>query len=104
MANDKVDVVIVRAGASGILLAAKLSEARKKVVLLEQRLSFQLGDLISSDIWSRRLKAGGAPVMSEGRTPLTYNCGAGWGTGGAAQHQFAKKTTSISTKNSDDRP
>ena len=89
MANEKVDAVIVGAGASGILLAAKLSEAGKQVLLLEQGPPFGLGDLISSDIWSRRLKAGGTPVLSEGRTPLTYNYGAGWGTGGAALHQFA---------------
>ncbi len=89
MANEKVDVVIVGAGAAGLLLAAKLSEAGKKVVVLEQGPAFKLDDLISSGIWGRRLKWGGAPVVSEGHDPLVYNFGAGWGIGGAALHQFA---------------
>ncbi len=89
MANEKVDVAIVGAGAAGLLLAAKLSEAGKKVVVLEQGPAFKLDDLISSGIWGRRLKWGGAPVVSEGHDPLVYNFGAGWGIGGAALHQFA---------------
>jgi choline dehydrogenase-like flavoprotein len=89
MADTKVDVVIAGAGASGILLAAKLGEAGKKVVLLEQGPPFGLGDMISSEIWARRLKWAVPLVISEGRTPLPYNFGTGWGTGGAASHQFA---------------
>jgi choline dehydrogenase-like flavoprotein len=88
MANEKVDVVIVGGGASGILLAAKLSEAGKKVVVLEQGPPFEMRDLISSDIWARRLKWGGPPVLSEGKTPVGFNFNVGWGVGGAALHHY----------------
>jgi choline dehydrogenase-like flavoprotein len=86
--REKVDVVIVGGGASGLLLAAKLSEAGKKVVVIEQGPAFQLDDMISSDIWSRRLKWGGPPVLSEGQNPLGYNFSSGWGVGGATLHHF----------------
>jgi len=89
MANEKVDVAIVGAGPSGILLAAKLSAAGKKVVVLEQGPPFEMKDLISSDIWARRLKWGGPTVSSEGRTPILFNFNVGWGVGGAALHHFA---------------
>ena len=36
MANEKVDAVIVGGGASGLLLAAKLGQAGKKVGVLER--------------------------------------------------------------------
>src|SRR5262252_6054813 len=51
MANEKVDVVIVGAGASGSVFAAVLAKAGKKVVILEQGPDWQLTDLISSDFW-----------------------------------------------------
>jgi choline dehydrogenase-like flavoprotein len=89
MANEKTQVVIVGGGASGLLLAAKLSEAGKKVVVLEQGPAFQLKDLTSSEIWGRRLKAGGPPVISEGQSPVPYNFNSGWGVGGATLHHFA---------------
>jgi choline dehydrogenase-like flavoprotein len=89
MANEKVDVVIVGGGASGILLAAKLGQAGKKVVILEMGPAIGLDDLVSSMIWSRRLKWGGVPVMSEGKNPVSHNFQSGWGLGGAAMHQFA---------------
>ena len=57
--HEKVDVVIVGAGASGSLYAAELTKAGKKVVLLESGPDWQLTDLVSSDIWGRRIKPAG---------------------------------------------
>jgi len=87
--NDKVDVVIVGAGASGSTYAAVLAKAGKKVVLLEQGPDWQLSDLISSDIWGRRVKPAGAPFLFEGKNPYGYAYQSGWGVGGAALHYFA---------------
>jgi choline dehydrogenase-like flavoprotein len=89
MANDKVDVVIVGAGASGSVFAAVLAKAGRKVVLLEAGPDWQLDDLISSDIWGRRIKPAGPPFLLEGKNPYGYVYQAGWGTGGAALHYFA---------------
>src|SRR5215471_7751025 len=89
MANEKVDVVIVGAGASGSVFAAVLAKAGKKVVVLEQGPDWQLTDLISSDIWGRRVKPAGAPFVLEGKHPISYAYQAGWGVGGAALHYFA---------------
>ena len=50
MANEKVDVVIVGAGASGSVYANVLTKAGKKVVLFDNGPDWQLTDLISSDI------------------------------------------------------
>jgi len=73
MANEKVDVVIVGGGASGLMLAAKLGQVGKKVVVLEVGPPLALDDLVSSQIWSRRLKWGGVPVLSEGKNPVGHN-------------------------------
>ena len=89
MANEKVDVVIVGAGASGSVYAATLAKAGKKVVLLEAGPDWQLGDLISSDFWGRRVKPAGPPFLLEGKNPFGYVYQAGWGVGGAALHYFA---------------
>jgi choline dehydrogenase-like flavoprotein len=86
--NEKVDVVVVGAGASGSVFAAVLAKAGKKVVLLESGPDWQLGDLISSDFWGRRLKPAGPPFVLEGKNPYGYVYQAGWGTGGAALHYF----------------
>jgi choline dehydrogenase-like flavoprotein len=88
MTNEKVDAVIVGAGASGSLYASVLAQAGKKVVLLETGPDWQLHDLISSDIWGRRLKPV-APVILEGKNPFGYVGQAGWGVGGAALHYYA---------------
>jgi choline dehydrogenase-like flavoprotein len=89
MANQKVDVVIVGAGASGSVYAAVLAKAGKKVVLLDNGPDWQLQDLISSDMWGRRVKPAGAPVLLDGKNPFAYTNQAGWGVGGAALHYFA---------------
>src|SRR3989442_12134589 len=87
--NEKVDVAIVGAGASGSVFAAVLAKAGKKVVVLETGPDWQLSDLISSDFWGRRLKTAGAPFLLEGKKPLGYSYQSGWGAGGAALHHFA---------------
>jgi choline dehydrogenase-like flavoprotein len=89
MANEKVDVVIVGAGASGSVYASAMARAGKKVVLLESGPDWQLGDLISSDFWGRRVKPAGPPFLLEGKNPFGYVYQAGWGAGGAALHYFA---------------
>ena len=86
--NEKVDVAIVGAGASASVFASVLARAGKKVVMLEQGPDWQTTDLISSEIWGRRLKAV-APAILEGKDRLGYSYNAGWGTGGAATHYFA---------------
>ena len=90
MANEKVDAVIVGAGISGSVFAAVLAEAGKKVVVLDNGPDWQLGDLISSDIWGRRIKPAGAPVLLDGKNLFAYTNQAGWGVGGAGLHYFAQ--------------
>jgi len=87
--NEKIDVAIVGAGASGSVFAAVLAKAGKKVAVLEQGPDWQLSDLISSDFWGRRLRTAGAPFLLEGRNPYGYSGQSGWGVGGAALHYFA---------------
>src|SRR6516165_7804261 len=88
-ANEKAEVVIVGAGASGSVYAAVLAKQGKKVVVLEQGPDWQLSDLTSSDIWGRRLKPAGGPFILEGKNPVSYGFQGGWGVGGAALHYFA---------------
>src|SRR6266478_909019 len=89
MTNEKVDVVIIGAGASGSVYASVLAKAGKKVVLLEAGPDWELSDLISSEIWGRRVKPAGGPILLEGKNPMGYANQAGWGVGGAALHYFA---------------
>ena len=90
MANEKVDVVIVGAGASGSVYASVLAKAGKKVVLLEQGPDWQISDLISSEFWGRRVKPAGAPFLLEGKNPVSATPARPAGAwAGAALHYFA---------------
>ena len=88
--QDKVDVLIIGAGMAGSLIAAKLSAAGKKVVILESGPAWQQKDLISSDIWNRRIKWSGPTVFATGSSPVGHAGNAGWGNGGAGIHHFAQ--------------
>lgn len=84
-----VDVVIVGAGAAGSLFAQRFAAAGRSVAVLEAGPAWTVADLVSSQIWARRLKWGGAPVLPGGTHPFGYNMSAGWGFGGAALHHYA---------------
>src|SRR5262245_15513667 len=86
---EKVDAVIVGAGAAGSVFAAVLARAGKKVVVMEQGPDWRLADLISSDIWARRLRGSGPPILYGGRHAVGRTSDHGWGTGGAALHYSA---------------
>jgi choline dehydrogenase-like flavoprotein len=83
------DLVIVGSGATGSLLAAKLAEAGKKVVILEGGPARPASDLWSSQIWSRRIHGTPFPPLTSGTDPLGITLNTAWGTGGAAMHHYA---------------
>ncbi len=85
---EKVDVLIIGSGAAGSLMAAKLSGAGRRVLILEAGPERKLTDLTSSQIHARRLKWAGAPVMETGRQPISNVFNSGYGTGGGALHHF----------------
>lgn len=83
------EVVIVGAGAAGSLYAARLAAAGKQVLVLESGPAWQLQDLISSQIWARRLKWGGPLLMQPPGAPVfSHSHATGRGFGGAALHHF----------------
>jgi choline dehydrogenase-like flavoprotein len=86
---EKVDVVIVGAGAAGAVFAAVLVRAGKKIVILERGPDWQLDDLVSSDIWGRRLRPSRPSFILEGHDPVGGTSDHGWGSGGAALHHSA---------------
>lgn len=88
MNNEPVDALIIGAGAAGGVFAAHLAEAGKTVRVLEAGADWQLQDLVSSQIWARRLKWGLAPVLAEGEDRLNHNIATGSGIGGAALHHY----------------
>ncbi len=83
------DVAIMGAGAAGALFAARLAGAGKRVVVLDAGAPWTIGDLVSSQLWARRLKWGGAPVLPGGTHPFGHNMSTGSGFGGAAIHHYA---------------
>jgi choline dehydrogenase-like flavoprotein len=86
---EKVDAVIVGAGAAGAVFAAVLTRAGKKVVVMERGPDWKLSDLISSDIWARRIRAAGPHTVLAGKDLVGRNSDHGWGVGGAALHHSA---------------
>ncbi|MGA0103640.1 MAG: GMC family oxidoreductase [Steroidobacteraceae bacterium] len=86
---EKVDAVIVGSGAAGSLIAATLAKAGKKVVILEAGPQRRMQDLVSSQIWSRRLKVPAGTTLTGGKDPLSVGFASGWGTGGSALHHYA---------------
>ena len=90
MANEKVDVVVVGSGASGSVYASVMAKAGKKVVVLDNGPEWKLTDLISSDIWGRRLKPAGGPILLGGQNPFAYANQGAYAVGGAALHYFAQ--------------
>ena len=87
--HEPVDVVIMGAGAAGALFAARLAKAGRRVVVLEAGRPWAMTDLVSSRLWSRRLKWSGPPVLPGGSHPFGHNMSTGQGFGGAALHHYA---------------
>lgn len=83
---DECDVAIVGAGAAGCLAAAKLAEAGHKVIVLESGPAWQTRDLVSSQLYSRRLR--GPYVPTSGAQPIGIGFNSGRGFGGAALHHY----------------
>lgn len=86
--SDKVDILIVGAGAAGCVYAATLAQAGKSVKVLEAGPGWESEDLVSSGIWSRRLRWGGPATTSSGEHPAGVGFNSGWGFGGAAVHHY----------------
>jgi len=85
---EPVDAVIIGAGAAGCLYAAKLAMAGHAVLTLEAGPAWDTGDLVSSHIWSRRIRWAGPHVASAGEHPYNFGFNNGWGFGGAANHHY----------------
>ena len=83
------DVIIVGAGAAGGVYAERLSRAGKQILVLEAGPSKSQADMLSSSVWARRHKWGGAPVLVDGPNPIAHNVSTGSGLGGAAYHHYA---------------
>jgi choline dehydrogenase-like flavoprotein len=86
--RDKVDLLVVGSGAAGSVFAAEASAAGKQVVLLEAGPARTPDDLVSSQLWARRLKWGGAHVEEEGNHQVGHSFNAGWGIGGSTMHHY----------------
>lgn len=88
MVKEKQDVVIVGAGAAGLTLAARLAEGGQSVTVLEAGPERKLSDLVSSQIWARKLKWAEPAVSESGDHKIGHAVNAGRGTGGSALHHY----------------
>ncbi len=86
--TEAYDVVIVGAGAAGGVIADRATAAGKRVLLLEAGPARGLQDLVSSQIWARKLKWAGPSVEEEGSEKIGHAFNTGWGTGGSAMHHY----------------
>ena len=86
--SERADAVVVGGGAMGSIWAERLARAGKSVVVLEAGPGWKVDDLASSQLWARRLKWGGPPVLRGGEHPFGHNMTTGWGFGGAALHHY----------------
>jgi len=86
---SEVDVLVVGAGAAGSVYAARLAQAGRSVLVLDSGPAWEVGDLLSSQIWARRLKWSG-PLLQQPPGPPAFSHGyaTGRGFGGAALHHF----------------
>ena len=87
--NEKIDAVIVGSGAAGSHFAARLAQAGKRVAILEAGPARPKDELVSSMLWARRLKGGGAPVLETGKGTVGNGFNAGRGVGGSTMHHYA---------------
>jgi len=87
--KEKVEVLIVGAGAAAMVYAARLAEAGKEVLVLESGPERKAEDFYSSQIWARRLKWS-TPHINEfgGPNRMHTNMNLGRGYGGAAAHHY----------------
>lgn len=86
-AQEKVDAAIIGAGPAGAIYADVLSRAGKKVIILEFGPDWDDGDLISSELWGKRLKHTPRAELA-GKNPVALAFNAGWGAGGSAVHYY----------------
>lgn len=87
--HNKVEVVIAGSGIAGSTMAAELGEAGFDVLVLEAGPERKPPEMVSSQIWSRRLRWAGPEVDESGDLVGAANFAMGWGTGGAGLHWYA---------------
>lgn len=86
--DNSAEVVIVGAGAAGAYMAARLAEAGKSVIVLDAGPAWTMNDLVSNQIWAKRLRWGGVAPEVTGSHPYPFSFNSGWGVGGAALHHY----------------
>ena len=86
--HDKAEILVVGSGIAGSTMAAELAEAGLDVLVLEGGPPRTVEDMVSSQMWARRLKWGGPPIIGQGSLANGLTFGMGWGTGGAGAHWY----------------